>query len=201
MASSEPRDVDEEKQQRLEDLLTTIPLLKPSSSVVAPLEVTLVVGNKPNAIVRPFPRAVAVKDTPLPPVHNASLAALEAQIQPRPSHENHNPHPYSGYAESKRHGPFTTTSVTVLPKRKLVPMDPVLQKPLFITTVPSGVFLEKSLLAEPRKVYNYSSAPRVLRGSTLNVETQSYMAKVSSSCLTTKKSSITSSSEFKRGFR
>lgn len=179
MAPIEPRDVDEDK---LEDLLTTIPLLR--SSTGPPLEVT-VVANKPNAIVRPIQRVVPVKDNPapvqLPPVQNDSLAALEAQIQRQ---ENH-----SGYADSKR---YPTSSVNVNPKRKLVPMDPHLHKPLFITTVPSGVFLEKTLLAEPRKVYNYCSAPRVLKSSS-NGETQAV-----SSCLTTKKSYLANS---QKGFR
>lgn len=50
-------------------------------------------------------------------------------------------------------------------------MDPVQQqKPLFITTVPQGVFLEPVRLqtppeVSPRKVYHYSSTPRILKGT------------------------------------
>lgn len=179
----ESRAGDEDK---LEDLLTTFPLLRSSSST-APLEVTLV-ANKPNAIVRPIPRPpVIVKDTP-PPRQDESLVHLEAQIH-RTSHEML---PSASHSESKKYPPGL---VTVIPKKKLIPMDPVLHKPLFITTVPSGVFLEKSSESvESRRVYNYSSAPRVLR-SIPNIadSTSSFLSKVSN-CLTAKKSYFTSSS-------
>ena len=179
---AESRDVDEDK---LEDLLQTIPLLKPVASTSSfppnnsssPFDVAgVVVGNKPNAIVRPIPRLVVVKENP--PVQDVVLPELESQIQ---RHENG-----SGNDTRRYLG-----SVPVIPKRKLVPMDPLLQKPLFITTVPTGVFLEKTHEAPPaRKMYNYSSAPRVLRST----DTQSFLSKVSNA---TKKSFFTSSSENK----
>lgn len=59
-------------------------------------------------------------------------------------------------------------------------MDPMLQKPLFITTVPSGVFLEPLTADQaPRKIYHFSSHPRVCSHN-YNLETQSFMAKLSS---------------------
>lgn len=154
MPGIQSRDVDEEV-TGLEDLLTTIPLLRnnPSSSTNVPLVEVNLVGNKPNAIVRPFPRAVVVEQVKenLPPIQPE---AARSQSEPR------------------------KTPVSQIPKRKLIPMDPLLQKPLFITTVPSGVFLEKSP-EQPRKVYNYSSAPRVLR-SIQNVDSKEFfMSKMS----------------------
>lgn len=171
MPSIEQQEMDEDA---LEDLLTTIPLLMPSSSAVLQ-EVTLINASKPNAIVRPIIRPVIVKD--VPPVQDDCVTQLEQQIR-RTGHEN------SGNSRSKHPAAITTVNA----KRKLVPMDPLLHKPLFITTVPSGVFLEKSTEAvETRKVYNYSSAPRVIQ----NLESQSFLSKISAS-LTTKKSYLTS---------
>lgn len=59
-------------------------------------------------------------------------------------------------------------------------MDPFLQKPLFITTVPQGVFLEPLNCTDAvnRKVYHYSSHPRVLRST--NPKDFELIAKISS---------------------
>lgn len=102
MPSIEPRTgVEEGSSSQLEDILTTIPLLKSHA-------------NKPNvSIVHPIPRAVVVvKDNP-PPVaaaapRDAFLANLEAQIQ-RPALENH-----SGLADSRKY------PTSVIPKRRQV---------------------------------------------------------------------------------
>lgn len=65
-------------------------------------------------------------------------------------------------------------------------MDPFLQKPLFITTVPRGFFLEP-LDADQvnRKVYHYSSHPRVLRST--NPKDLELIAKISSCSSSSKK--------------
>lgn len=186
MPAIEQRDVDEDK---LEDLLTTIPLLRTVSSSssstdkrqssVTPGDVTLFV-NKPNVhIVRPIPRPIVVKDD--------TLATLEAQIL-RGGHDA----PTTSSPSNLDMKKYPT--VVVPQKKKLIPMDPVMHKPLFITTVPSGVFLEKSPdRIETRKVYNYSSAPRVLQ----NGETQSFLNKVSATCLSAKKGFYLSSIDHK----
>lgn len=191
MPSIEARTVDGDAAQSLEDVLTTIPLLKAPNP---PL-------TKPNAIVHPIPRvpappasASASQQHPTASRNGGFLAQLEAQIQ-RPGAERLDTN-QSAAEQRKNHS-------GVIPKRKQVnvsgqdvardvsngfcasrskvPMDPLLQKPLFITTVPTGVFLEPDATADSvqRKIYHYQSHPRVLR-STHHAETQSFLAKLSS---------------------
>lgn len=185
----------------MEDLLTTIPLLRSSASTSSPFEVTHV-GNKPNAIVRPTPRP-----PPTPPVivdtQEVNLPRLETQIQQRNRDDSHTTGTTSDYHNKK---PAGSGVLTVVHKRRLIPMDPLLQKPLFITTVPSGVFLAKDTV-DLRKVYNYSSAPRVLKivpNNALEESQSSFLAKVSSCLSTTKKSVFTHSESIlnksQRGF-
>lgn len=160
----------------MEDLLTTIPLLRSSASTSSPFET--LVGNKPNAIVRPTPRP-----PPTPPV------IVEAQIQHRTRDDA------GTSSDNNTRKPAGSGGLTVVHKRRLIPMDPLLQKPLFITTVPSGVFLAKDTVDSRKVVYNYSSAPRVLKivpNNALEESQSSFFGKVSS-CLSTKKSVFTHS--------
>lgn len=115
MSPIEPRDADEAK---LENVLTTFPLLKSSNPVAGTSSSSVTVANKPNAIVYPIPRQVIVKDNP-PAAAAASgiprydfLSNLEAQIERYHGRERQS----GNAAESKRNHPGSS----LIPKKKLV---------------------------------------------------------------------------------
>ncbi|XP_063698063.1 uncharacterized protein LOC134829002 [Culicoides brevitarsis] len=131
-----------------------------------------VYGNKPNAIVRPLQHSR--EKTPTTPGDGLVITDLEAQVVPKSpvdlqingtrigigaADTDFAKEEFFSRQLDQKLRLFDFTKDSARSSR-----DELSKKPLFITTVPRGVFLQptKTLPPLPKKIYTFSSRPKVL---------------------------------------
>lgn len=124
-------------------------------------------ANKPNAIVRPLQRSEP--SIPVEQRESSNSAKIGDQ------NEEHELHSFAKELEKKLRRLKTGYGRDVSPsgggdfqKKQLLQEksdDLLKQRPLFITTVPTGVFLPPCSEPDYKKVYRFSTRPKVLENS------------------------------------